>query len=87
MSAPPTLSAKALDAPLRAQIAGELVAVVATLAHAQLDSFTTRLAQALQDAGQRNADPALNKLYANAAACNSCRSTVRTRSAVTKENG
>jgi hypothetical protein len=68
MSAPPTLSAKALDAPLCAQITGELVEVAATLANAQLDSFTTRLAQALQDAGQRSADPALNKLYASAAA-------------------
>lgn len=66
MSAPPSRPA-ALDAATRAQILGEVVEVAATLANAQLDGFTTRLAQALQDAGPHCSDPVQRALHLRAA--------------------
>lgn len=66
MSAPPTRPA-ALDTATRAQILDEVVEVAATLANAQLDGLTTRLAQALQDAGLDCADTARQALHLRAA--------------------
>jgi len=57
-----------LDQTTRTQLIGELVEVVATLANAQLDGFTTRLAQALQEAGAKLSHPVQRKLHESAAA-------------------
>jgi len=63
----PPVPATALDEFARAQILDELVDTAAAHANAQLDGFITRLAEALQDAGERSGDPALAQLHAAAA--------------------
>lgn len=69
MSATPPYPATAsLDAETHAQIVGELIDAVTTVVNAQLDGYTTRLADALQKAAERSADGDIGRMKQQAAA-------------------